>query len=107
MCASGPTGIPRAKRSSSESSPGFFSVRRVSNSYKITKQKKAKTDGEKKRQKPVASSRLRPNLALVVKVAMNRHLGLGLPAEEGIMKFLIVDINFAHLWSRLERGDSQ
>ena len=38
---------------------------------------------------------------------MNRHLGLGLPAEEGIMKFLIVDINFAHLWSRLERGDSQ
>jgi len=29
----GPTGMPRAMRSSSDRSPGFFSFRRVSNSF--------------------------------------------------------------------------
>lgn len=40
-------------------------------------------------------------LALVVDVAVDGHLGLCLPAEEGVAQLAVVNVNLAHLWPDL------
>ena len=45
-----------------------------------------------------------PNLAVVVEVAVDGELGLGLEAEEGVMQFLVVDVHLTHFGADLFRS---
>lgn len=38
---------------------------------------------------------------LIIEIPMNCHFGFGLPPEESIMEFLVIYVNFTHLWSNL------
>ena len=38
---------------------------------------------------------------LIIEISMNGHFGFGLPSEEGIMEFLVIDVDFTHLGSHL------
>lgn len=38
---------------------------------------------------------------LIIEISMDGHFGFGLPSEEGIMEFLVIDVDFSHLGSHL------